>query len=313
MSSGLRPVDLLVALYNLVLLLVWHAIPGVIWYAPWLMAAHAAALSLPWLFDRWEQSPSRSRLIFALREIYPLLLLLAFWTELGLLQAAAPGEAHDAVVARLDLALFGRHLNLIWMPAMPQLGVSELLHFCYFVYYPLIFVPPSVAGLSGRHAALRDMTLRLMVTYLGCYLVYLAFPVIGPAELMPHYKGGLTQGLFYRLTHAARDAGDSLGTAFPSSHAAGAVTSALLAWRWFPRWVAGPLIVQTLGVVVATVYTQNHYAVDALAGVVWALALQASAVPALVRLLAPAELPSMVPVLPRPWGLRPAAVTGGGA
>ncbi|MCI0689339.1 MAG: phosphatase PAP2 family protein, partial [Sporichthyaceae bacterium] len=137
------------------------------------------------------------------------------------------------------------------------------------------------------------------------------YPVIGPAELMPHYQGELTQGLFYRLTHAARDAGDSLGTAFPSSHAAGAVTAAWLAWRWFGRPVAVLLTVQAGGVLLATVYTQNHYAVDAVAGLVWALGLQAIAVPAILGLFQPASEPALVPLLPARWTVWPEPVTGG--
>jgi len=40
---------------------------------------------------------------------------------------------------------------------------------------------------------------------------------------------------------------------------------------------------EAAGVVVATVYTQNHYAIDVLAGIVWAVLLQLTVVPALER------------------------------
>jgi membrane-associated phospholipid phosphatase len=309
MSNRVRPVDVLLAGFNLVLAWIWSGPWSGEGYAPWLSTAHACGAALPWLLGRW---PGSSRRPMApsvlLRDWYPYILLLGFWSELGLSPVVARAETYDALVAGLDLALFGQHLNLIWMPSMPDLWLSELMHLSYFAYYPMIFVPPLLMAVVGRRAAFRDITIRLMVTYVGCYLVYLAFPVIGPAELMPHYSGPLTDGTFYRLTHAARQAGDSLGTAFPSSHAAGAVTSAFLAWRWFRPLAAWLITVQAVGVLLATVYTQNHFAVDTLAGLCLALTLQVLAVPALLGACARERL---VPVLPvRAPGL--VTTTGGG-
>lgn len=307
MSHRIRTADLLVAGYNVVLLAVWLRLADAAWFAPSIAAAHAAGAALPLALGRVSEH-RWTGLAGVLRELYPLLCLAAFWSELGLLQALAPGATYDAAITSLDLALFGRHLNLVWMPAMPYPTLSELMHFFYFFYYPLIFLPPLAMCLAGRADALRDMTMRLMVTYLGCYLLYLAFPVVGPAELLPHYQGPLTDGFFYGLTHAARAAGDSLGTAFPSSHVAGSATVAVLAWRWLPRPLAVLITVQAAGVFLATVYTQNHYPVDSLAGLIWALGLQLVIVPAVrANYAAP-----RVPVLPARAPSLPEPVTGGG-
>ena len=304
MSSRVRPVDLVIAGYNLVLAAVWLRLMDAAAAAPWMAVAHVLAAATPGLLG-WCRAEPRGAWRLA-REIYPLAAIGLFWTELGRLHGAGDFAHYDAVIARLDLALFGRHLNLVWMPAMPQRGFSELMHLFYVLYYPLIALPPLAMCLEGRGEALRDMTLRLAVTYLGCYLLYLVFPVIGPAELLPHYRGGLTDGVLYQLSHAARAAGDSLGTAFPSSHAAGAVTAAVLGWRWLSRPVRWLLTVQAGGVLLATVYTQNHYAVDALAGLVVALGLQLGLIPALAG-----EHAAPVPPLPVRWTVRgPEPVTG---
>lgn len=307
MSPRIRPADLLVAAYNLVLVTVWSRLIGTASWVPWVLGAHLAGGLLPLVLARVDERRWSGAARVA-RELYPLVCLLAFWSELGRLQALAPGQAHDEAIAALDLALFGRHLNLVWMPAMPAPALSEAMHFFYFAYYPLIFLPPIAMCVTGRSDALRDMTFRLMVTYLGCYLLYLAFPVIGPAELLPQYDGALTNGFFYGLTHAARAAGDSLGTAFPSSHVAGATTVAVLAWRWFRTPVAVLVTLQAVGVFLATIYTQNHYPVDAMAGLVWALGLQLVVLPA-VR--AGCDRPR-VPVLPVRAPALPDPVTGGG-
>jgi membrane-associated phospholipid phosphatase len=313
MTDRHRAGDLVIAGYNLLLLAVWAGLRDRAWYAGWIAAAHGMAVALPFLLAWRTRGRALSRPVGLLCEIYPLLLIPLFWSELGRLHAVANPATHDAAIARLDLAFFGRHLNLVWMPAMPYPALSELMHGSYLFYYLQVFLPPLVLALAGRAVPVRDMMLRLTVTYLGCYLLYLAYPVIGPATLMPHYQGPLVDGFFYRLTHAARDAGDALGTAFPSSHVAGATTAAVLAWRWFPRGIAVLVTLQAVGVLLATVYTQNHYAIDAAAGLLWALLLQGLAVPILLLALEPsADRRGPVPVLPASGGFWPEPLTGGG-
>lgn len=68
-----------------------------------------------------------------------------------------------------------------------------------------------------------------------------------------------------------------------------------------------------MGVCFATVYTQNHYAIDVLGGLVWATALQVVAVPLLRGVFSGASVERLpLPVFPR---LDPEAElsTGGGS
>jgi membrane-associated phospholipid phosphatase len=237
----------------------------------------------------------------ALRDIYPLFMLLAFWTELDLLRDVLGHYRFDPQIQRLDLAVFGVHWHALLLPRMDRLWISEPMFFMYYAYYALIFLPPIVLAIRGRRVALRDATLRLMATYLACYLVYIAFPVYGPHFMAPPLPGPHTSGFFYHLVAAAQAAGDSHGCAFPSSHVAGAVTIAIIGWRWFPRAIAALLTAEAAGVVVSTVYTQNHYGIDSLTGIAWALSIQFAVVPALVYLLGPARpttaaVPGLAPV-----------------
>ncbi len=290
------PGDSLVAAYNLLLGATWWANWRQAPHAPWIAIAHLAAAALPWLIAR---APRRRwDFMAALREIYPLVLLLAFWTELDLLRGVLAADGFDAKIQSLDLAVFGIHLHAVLLPRMDALWLSEPMYFMYYAYYALIFIPPLVLAVRGHRTALRDATLRLMATYLLCYLVYIAFPVYGPHFIAPHHQGPHTTGFFYHLVAAAQAAGDSHGCAFPSSHVAGAVTIALIAWRWFPRGVASLLTVEALGVVVSTVYTQNHYGIDSLAGIAWAFAIQLGLVPAVAYLLGPARARPTMPSLP---------------
>jgi membrane-associated phospholipid phosphatase len=286
-TRAVLPGDVLVAAYNLLLGAIWWANWRQAPHAPWIAAAHLTAAALPWLLAR---APRRRwDAVAAVREIYPLLMLLAFWTELDLLRGVLGPHGFDEHIRSLDVAVFGVHLHAVWLPRMDALWISESMFFMYYAYYALIFLPPLILVLRGNRPALRDATLRLMAVYLTCFLVYVAFPVYGPHFLEPHHQGPHTAGLFFNLVAAAQAAGDSHGCAFPSSHVAGAVTIAFLGWRWFPRGVAALLTLEALGVVVSTVYTQNHYGIDSLAGIVWALAIQLGVVPALVYFLGAAR------------------------
>lgn len=295
-SRGVRPVDRLVAAYNGLFALLW------LWIAPGeahgLAAAGAhglAAVALPALLRRLPARPSRPA--DWLREVYPLVWLGAFWTELDAVIPRLHAGGFDGAARSLDLALFGVHLHEVWMPAMPQLWVSETLHFLYFLYYPLIFLPPLWLLATDRREGLRDAVFRLMVTYVGCYLLYLLFPVYGPHVGSVRYAGLLTDGFFYRLVEAGHASGDVRGAALPSSHVAGAVATAVVGWRWFGRRAAWLFTLQAAGVTVSTVYTQSHYAVDAVAGLAVALLLQAS-VPRVRTALLPRAASPAVPPLP---------------
>jgi membrane-associated phospholipid phosphatase len=293
MSTRSRDIaERLVALYNGAMAIIWlSAAPHA---SQWLVPAHVAAAALPWLHRTCRRPTAPLRI---LREFYPLLMLAAFWTELDVLHATLGGPS-AAAVPQLDLALFGTHLHAIWLPAMHGSWLSEPMYFMYFLYYPLIYVPLLVMLIRGRRDAVRDMTLRLMVTFLACYTVYALFPVNGPQLLLAPPAGAYQQGLFYRLVAMAHQSGSALGCAFPSSHVAGAVTIAVLGWRWFPRWIGVLLSVEALGVFFATTYTQNHYAVDSLAGLLFGLGLQLVAVPAVLRRRHPADPFVALPVLP---------------
>jgi membrane-associated phospholipid phosphatase len=298
MAVGYRtlPGDRLVAGYNALLAIVWAANIPRAEHAAWITLAHLAAAALPWAYARAPRRPWG--FLTAIREIYPLVFLLAFWPELDLLREVLGPQGHDGVIAALDRQIFGVSLHAIWLPSMDAVWLSELMFFMYYAYYALIFLPPLYVAFQGRSAAVRDIAFRLMATYLSCYLVYIAWPVYGPHFLSAPHPGPHTEGFFYGLVQSAQAAGDSHGCAFPSSHVAGAVTIAILGWRWFSRPVAVLFSLEAFGVVLSTVYTQNHYAIDAVTGLIWALVLQLVVVPGLRRVLRGARARRPLPLLP---------------
>lgn len=294
MTRGLLPVDLLVAAFNAAMACVWAAAAageGVsrVPVAPWLTAAHAAAAALPWVLrDRWKV-PSRPCLL--LREIYPLFGIAVFWAELGLLAQVRPLPPHDGLVAAWDRALFGVHFHAVWGPAAPWPWLRESMYFFYFSYYVMLIIPAVVIITRGRRDSIRDVTLRLMATYLTCFFFYALFPVHGPRASDPVSMAPHHAAFFESVVERAREAGDSPGTAFPSSHVAGVVAVAWFARRWFRARTAAALALGALLVALATVYTGNHFAIDALVGGLWGVAVQVflSAVAPSRRLAGPGE------------------------
>ena len=252
----------------------WTAAWGRAPAAPWILIAHVAGVAIPWIAARvGPKSPGWAR---ALREGYPLLLLYPFYAEAGLLHSALASPGHDATVAAWDLAIFGAAWHRELHALAPGRWVSETMHLFYASYYLLLVGPPVAAVLTRNGDAFREISLRQMATFTACFAFYLYFPVYGPGHMDPFSAGTRPEGFFADLVRAAIGSGDSPGTAFPSSHVAGSLTAAWFARGRYPRPVAALTAVGAVGVAFATVYTRNHYAIDAAAGLALAMALQAA-------------------------------------
>ncbi len=85
-------------------------------------------------------------------------------------------------------------------------------------------------------------------------------------------------GFLPKIMEALFRTGDSVGTAFPSSHCAGAVAAALLSRGHFRPRTAHLMALWAGLIVVATIHTNNHYAIDSLAGCLLALLIHAKEV-----------------------------------
>lgn len=216
-----------------------------------------------------------------LRGVYawlPLVIVPVLYAELPFLMTAAGGNYADAVVQRWERALFGYPATEL-AASMPWLWVSEPLHLAYFLYYPLIYVPPLVLFLRGAHDDFEQAVTALVGTFVLCFAIFTVFPVQGPRYLVgsPAPPGWMRETVLRVL-----EAGSSRGAAFPSSHVAVAVAQVGMAWRRGSRLTPVYGMV-TLLLAAGAVYGGFHYAVDAVAGVIVGLAVVAAA-PGLVRL-----------------------------
>jgi membrane-associated phospholipid phosphatase len=116
-----------------------------------------------------------------------------------------------------------------------------------------------------RVASLRVFILSVMTAFVACYLSFIFLPVAGPYYAFPRPDGPFVGTLTARWVYDTLSQGSSFGAAFPSSHVAATVAAMLSGWR-ASRKLGMLLLLPTGLLIVAVVYCQMHYAVDALAG-----------------------------------------------
>ena len=238
-----------------------------------LAMVHVAVAALLFRFASRPPSRETSRWRLAL----PYALWLACWLQLGWLIRFSEQSMHDAQIAAADLALFGGHGHLLFARWLPQ--ADQVMHLIYLSYYGLVLGPPLVLALRRRTADCDRYTRVVMATYLLCFLAYLLYPVLGPraaaaAQAATNHGGGAV-GV---LAEALRQAGDSPGTAFPSSHCAGAFAAALAAGAMVSRRTRALLLAWAGLITLSTIHTGNHYGIDAAAGVLLAVSVHLAAI-----------------------------------
>jgi membrane-associated phospholipid phosphatase len=199
-----------------------------------------------------------------LAEFYPLILTVALYTHVGLVNAAT-GVSHDALVQRWERALFGAQPSLDWIRAFPNPAWSALMHGAYLSYFLILAGSPLGLWLRGRPAEARRTLFLMMATFYVCDTAFLLFPVAGPRYLFAPAVNTATAIPIAAFTRRLLEGGSAWGTAFPSSHVAVALVAATGAWRgWRP--LGALLLPAAVLLAFGTVYGQFHYAVDAVAG-----------------------------------------------
>ncbi len=234
-----------------------------------LVAANLAAALILLRFARPLPDERRS----AWRLVLPYALWIACWIETGWLYGLLGRSPHDPGIAATDLAVFGVHWHDHLTRILPGAAIGEAMNLVYLSYYVLVLGPPLLLALRGRSTACARYTLLVMSSYLLCFTIYLLLPVQGPRALL----GAAAMpgdGTLAGIADWMRRTGDSDGTAFPSSHCAGALAAALAAGTYAAGRVRRGLLLWAAMIVVSTVYTGNHYALDSLAGVIVAVGVR---------------------------------------
>ncbi len=267
-ARNLLPVDRLLLGYVAVVSAVALARLSAFPECGWLLVANALIVTLVLLVTRADLGP----LGRALRDVYPILLLIALYASLDILNGGGRVAVHDAVVQRWEQALFGGQPSRDWWRGQPSPFWSTVLHGAYFSYYFVIVAPTVVLLGRGARAPLRRFVFAVMMTFVVCYLFFIFFPVAGPYYAFSRPSGAFVDNAAARLVYAVLAQGSSFGAAFPSSHVAASVAATCVAWT-ASRRLGIVLAIATALLTVGVVYCQMHYAVDAVGGLLVGLAV----------------------------------------
>lgn len=231
----------------------------------WLVLAHVLMAGLICVAPRARAQGGTARFW---GEWYPMFLLAGLYGEVGVLTVNA-GLHNDALIQRLEVLAFGSEVSYRWIREMPVVWFSWFVHWCYLSFYAMLFASPAGLWVVGKRLAARQTIFAIVVTFFVCYVIFLFFPVAGPRYAFALAHNAATEVTPARLAQWLLDRGDSWGAAFPSSHVAAAVVATGMAWRHW-RKLGLVLAPFTVGLVLAVVYGQFHYAMDALSGLVLA-------------------------------------------
>ena len=192
-------------------------------YLPVVLVVHGLLVALALLMPRARRSGPVGRFV---GDWYPLLILTALYTEIGLANLA-DGRAYDRIVLGWEQALFGFQPAREWIRSSPSVWLSWVLHLGYLAYYAIIVAAPLALWLTRQRedAAGRD-------DYHGhlllCYATYLVSRRRASA-CVP--GGGQRRGADgdCAVDGAVPRTRLAWGAAFPSSHVAVAVAATVVA------------------------------------------------------------------------------------
>ena len=268
--SVLRPSDWITVVYLAitgVLACIFHK--NLRWWGIYVVSHAGAICCLFWLAFRPEDSLPLP--LQVLRDWYPITTILIFYLEIPPLAQMVLGYLDDKVI-EWEERLFNGQPSIYLGERFSSKWVSELLHLCYFSYYPIVFGLATVLYFQGRHEAFHEVVFGEILTFNLCLIWYIFMPVMGPYYKFEKISGPVADGFFFKLVHMILSNAASKGTAFPSSHCAIGVIVVLYAARYDPV-VFAIMCPFGVGLVVATVYARMHYAVDAILGTVLAVAV----------------------------------------
>ncbi|MGD0498933.1 MAG: phosphatase PAP2 family protein [Bryobacteraceae bacterium] len=180
------------------------------------------------------------------------------------------GWMDDALLA-FERAATGADAS-VWLQRFAHPALTEIMMFAYVIYVPML---PGVALLCYRAAGARaayDYLLHLSLVNIACFLGFMLFPVASPMYHQPQLYGAPLNGWVFTwcgewIRHHAHYAGGSL----PSPHCAAASVMLAMLYRYDRKAFRAALPI-VLILYLSTVYGRYHYASDAVAGILTAIA-----------------------------------------
>ncbi|MCD8318255.1 MAG: phosphatase PAP2 family protein [Paraprevotella sp.] len=287
MPPGLWPIEWLAFTYSsttvLLMLVFW---PGM--DHPWEMLAERIYILCGTVF-MWGIYKLWPRRLTTFARITLQMALLSYWyPDTYEFNRTLPNMDH--FFAHCDAVIFKCQPSLEFSRLCPWPWFSEALNMGYFSYYILI-AAVMIFFFLCRNSRYEKAAFVVMCSFFIHYLIYISLPVAGPQyyfqavsteairngifprlgyyccfhrDMQP--APGYADALFYKLVCHAQDLGERPTAAFPSSHIGITLILLYLVYPQSRRFFL-VLLPFALLLMMATVYIQAHYLVDALAGV----------------------------------------------
>lgn len=261
----IKPVDSLVLLYQVILsgLILTGNLPFD--EKIHLVAYHALAFVALMVF-LWNLRNFSNPVVHFIREFYPLVIMLFFYREVGLL-------VHQYFDWTLDDWLFsvddqmGKIGLRIWNLQRfypPARILNEFFSIGYSFYFILLPLSALVLYFRAPLFRFRNFMFALCFTYFLHYILFIFLPAESPRFYMPGLRESLQGYWVSDWLQSAVEQNAFPGGSFPSSHIAASVIC-LMAFPYFGKWRFCILFL-TLMLFAGTIYGRYHYFVDVVAG-----------------------------------------------
>lgn len=260
--SRFNPADRIVLIYNATLsfhIMVTHSRLDH-WLA--LLGVHLSIFLAVWLMARHDSNQTGS-VVHWLHTWYPIILLLWFYPETGMLRHTIITRDLDPELVAWETALFPQRFYFT-IPLMLNLPTLEFLHGVYFSYYLLMWLPAFMAY-KRRPNTVHEYVFVLILTMVVHFWLNIVFPALGPTPLRQQVMpAGFLFIPIMDFIYANVDQG---GAAFPSTHAAAAVIVARYAMRFFPN-LKVLFVLWLFLILISTVVCTFHYTIDTIVGTI---------------------------------------------
>jgi membrane-associated phospholipid phosphatase len=195
-----------------------------------------------------------------------LFLLVIFFENRRLIPLVNPHDL-DGLFIRIDRFLFLGNDPTVLLGKIASPLLSEVLQVTYASFYFLPFTLCLIVYLTRERAFFHVVASTILAGFFVSFLGYYLTPVLGPRYSLDYLQNAPLQGLllFDPLRELLSLLEGVMRDCCPSGHALISLLSALLAWRYSPRFFPTALIWALL-IYISTVYLRYHYVADLIAG-----------------------------------------------
>ena len=216
----------------------------------------------------YADAKKKSKIINLLRNCYPIIFSMLFYTETVFYNKLFFNNL-DKYLIDLDQFLFGFQPSIQFSSYLSNPLFSELMYIGYFSLYILIIGFVFIAYFKLKNET-EELLFKLAASMLLFYLFFCFFPAAGPQFYFSSPdKNVPTAFVFDKIMHFIQNAEQPTG-AFPSSHIGLSLIILVLLRKKAVTFfkVAVPFVIL---LILSTVYIKAHYAIDAIAGVLYVL------------------------------------------